>query len=564
MQLTSFSVSNYRSITAAHSILLSNITVLIGKNNEGKSNLLRALDAAMSLLRKHSIRASGARRYYAPYDFDYKWKRDFPVQLQQRRGVKNTTFRLEFALSEEEITAFRTEISVNLNGSLPLEIMIGPEEIPEFRVVKTGRGTKTLIARSSQVAKFIAHHIDFNYIPAVRTDRETLNLIQDMLGSELRSLEDNEAYQKALQIISDIQRPLLDSIASRVEAPLKEFLPSIKSVRIEITDDVRRFVMRRGVDVIIDDGTPTSLEHKGDGVKSLAALGLLKSKQSRPTIGASILAIEEPESHLQPGAIHQINEIIRGLSDRHQIILTTHNPLFADRESVTANIIVSEGSAKPAKNIKAVRDILGIRASDNLMHANFALIVEGQEDVIALRALLPTLSKKIGNALKNHIFVIEQFGGAGNLSYKISQLKNALCTTHIFLDHDEAGKQSFNRAVADGLASISNTTFTICSGFTESEFEDTIDPSIYKPRIQTDFGVSLDHPTFSGSKKWSSRIKATFEAQGKPCSNATLTKVKYIVAEEIQKSPQDALHPDHHRSSSILALKDSLELMIKS
>lgn len=515
----------------------------------------------MSLLRRHSARPAGSRRYYAPYDFDYKWKRDFPVQLQQRKGAKRTIFRLEFALSSEEVAAFKGDIGVSLNGDLPLEISVGPEELPDFRVVKTGRGTKTLTTKSSQVAKFVAQNIDFNYIPAVRTDRETLDLIQDMLGSELRTLEENEDYQRALQVIADIQRPLLDGIAERVEAPLKEFLPSIKSVRIEIPDDVRRFVMRRGVDVVIDDGTPTSLEHKGDGVKSLAALGLLKSKRSRPS-GASILAIEEPESHLHPGAIHQINSIIRGLAAQHQIILTTHNPLFVDREQVSANVIVSDGSAKPAKNIKSVRDILGIKASDNLMHANYALVVEGQEDVIALKALLPFLSEKLGGALKNHMFVIEPMGGAGNLGYKVSQLRNALCTVHILLDNDSAGKTAFDRAESGGFVSLANTTFTICRGFVESEFEDTIDPDLYKAKVAAEFGVSLDDPSFRGSRKWSARIKDAFGAHGKPCTETTLMKVKYLVAEEVQKSPANSLH--RHKSSSITALVQALEAMIKS
>ena len=47
MQLVNFSVTNYRSITKAHKINLQNITVLVGRNNEGKSNILMALNVAM-------------------------------------------------------------------------------------------------------------------------------------------------------------------------------------------------------------------------------------------------------------------------------------------------------------------------------------------------------------------------------------------------------------------------------------------------------------------------------------------------------------------------------------
>lgn len=55
MKLVEFSVKNYRSITDAHRIVLQNKTVLVGKNNEGKSNLLTALNTAMKAMIFHSV-----------------------------------------------------------------------------------------------------------------------------------------------------------------------------------------------------------------------------------------------------------------------------------------------------------------------------------------------------------------------------------------------------------------------------------------------------------------------------------------------------------------------------
>ena len=49
MLLKKFSVTNYRSITNA-TVSLGDFTVLVGKNNEGKSNLLRAIDTSMSII----------------------------------------------------------------------------------------------------------------------------------------------------------------------------------------------------------------------------------------------------------------------------------------------------------------------------------------------------------------------------------------------------------------------------------------------------------------------------------------------------------------------------------
>ena len=51
MRLSSFSIVNYRSITNARKIQTGNMTVLVGKNNEGKSNILRALTLAMDIMK---------------------------------------------------------------------------------------------------------------------------------------------------------------------------------------------------------------------------------------------------------------------------------------------------------------------------------------------------------------------------------------------------------------------------------------------------------------------------------------------------------------------------------
>lgn len=559
MQLVKFSATNYRSITSAHRIIFANVTVLIGRNNEGKSNMLRALEAAMALLKQIAMTSQHQNRRMHMYNPPYQWQRDFPVQFQHRRTATQTILKLEFLLDENECRQFKAEIGSNINGSLPLEIKIGKDHEPQIRLVKSGKNTTALAAKSAQIARFVANRIHFNYIPAVRTDNTTIELISSLLSQELRTLESDERYLEALTTIADLQQPILNELATRVHGPLKEFLPSIKSVKLEISESSRRGSLRRDVSVVIDDGTPTLLEYKGDGVKSLAALGLLKS-QSAPT-GASILAIEEPESHLHPAAIHQVNEIIRSISQTTQVIVTTHNPLFVDRENIKANVIVTDGGATPAKNISAVRDILGIKASDNLIHANYALVVEGEEDSIALRALLPLLSDKIAKALRNNMLIVEPIGGAGNLSYKLSLLRNSLCAVHTLLDDDQAGRDAYQKAEKDCLISAKNCTFIKCNGMTEAEFEDCLDPEVYRDVILSEQGVDLTSAKFRGNQKWSQRIRTTFLDQGKHFTDELLKKSKRLVAAAIAKNPKGALN--EHKRNSVDAVVSALERMIK-
>ena len=510
----------------------------------------------MNLLSRHGKRRPSALERGS---MSYEWRRDFPIQLQARKGAKQTILKVEFLLDDNEIQDFRSEIGSNLNGSLPLEIKIGKDENPEIRCIKSGKGTVTLNSRSSAIANFVAERIHFNYVPAIRTESSTLELIRNMLSQELRILERDDNYLRALETIAELQRPVLEQLSRRVQGPLKEFLPSIKNVKIEISDSSRRYGVRSEVSVIVDDGTPTSIEHKGDGVKSLAALGLLKSQNSRS--GASLLAIEEPESHLHPAAIHQVSEIILSISATSQVIITTHNPLFVDRANIRSNIIVAGGSATPARSIAQIRDILGVKASDNLTNANYALVVEGEEDVIALKAMLPNLSEKIGKALRSNAMVIEPIGGAGNLTYKLSLLRTSLCAVHCLLDHDDAGRLAYAKACAENLLTAASCTFVTCPGMPDSEFEDCIDVAVYKDEFREALGVDLNSTKFRGSRKWSDRLKSTLIDQGKLASESEISKAKYTLANIISKRPKDVLQPN--KRNSIDALIPALERFLK-
>lgn len=561
MRITSFSVTNYRSITVAHKISIDDTTVLIGKNNEGKSNLLKSIQVAMDLLQSHAYaERSITRRPYRGHEEIYFWNRDFPIQLQSRKSSTQTIFKIEFLLDQPEIDDFKREIGTSLNGSLPLEIRIGKDNKAQINLRKPGKNTKALSSKSAKIADFVAKRIYFNYIPAVRTDREAIEVVSRMLSQELRILENDESYQRALNVIQELQQPILDDLALRIQQPLTEFLPTIKSVQIEIPETSRRVGVRREFNVIIDDGTPTNIEYKGDGVKSLAALGLLKNKLVH--LGASIIAIEEPESHLHPGAIHQLNEIIKSLAESNQVILTTHNPLFVDRSNIKTNIIVNDGKATPAKSIGSIREILGIKASDNLTNANYALVVEGDEDAKALRSILPILSEKLAKALKNNMLVIEPIGGAGNLPYKLSLLKNSLCLTHVLLDNDESGRKAFQKAQDDSLLTIAACTMVTCKGMTDSEFEDCIEVGIYEGAVQEKFGVRLDGKSFRSNKKWSERVKSAFMDQGKPWSESVLKNIKYVVSEEVVRKPHGCLN--QHKRNSIDALVEALEKKVRS
>ncbi|MDO8303170.1 MAG: AAA family ATPase, partial [Sedimentisphaerales bacterium] len=336
---------------------------------------------------------------------------------------------------------------------------------------------------------------------------------------------------------------------------------NVSEVIISISKERQFRALRRSCEIYVDDGDCTALENKGDGVKSLAAISLMR-QYSASSAGNKklILAIEEPESHLHPNAIHNLRKVIQEMSKKYQILLSTHCPLFVDRQDIKANILVSDKRAVPAKNIMEIREILGVQASDNLMHAEIVLIVEGESDKITLNALLRRANKDIQKALENSVLVIDPLAGSGKLGFKLSQYKNTIYSTHCFFDNDQASIDAIDKAENNGLITTADYTLATGKGMNESELEDLYDPTIYVKFISKKYGITMGKELGAMSPKWSERVKSIFVSQGKRWTETLEKNIKCEIADIIANSTEETI--SSHRKSCFDALVNSLLLKI--
>lgn len=531
MKIVEFSVTNYRSVTTAHKIPMQNLTVLVGKNNEGKSNILSALNVAMRAVMLHSKEAGIHRPFMGRrFGIDYDWTRDFPIQFQCRKSGLESIFRLNFRLEDIELSEFHTATGIRGNEDIPISIKIGKDNIPKVEVPK--RGSPAYNKKSAIITEFISKRISFNYIQAIRTEGMAITALGDAIHSGLLALKDNPEYMEAQRRVYELQQSVLDEMSVQLLQPLQTFLPSIQNVTIKHSYDDNIYQLGRGnLDVIIDDGVATSIRNKGDGIKSLVTLAILKDR--RALAGASVIAIEEPESHLHSGAIHSLVDVIHKIAVNSQVIITTHNPLFVQQNHIESNILVDSGMARSAKNIAEIRNLLGVLPSDNLRNARFVIVVEGEDDVIALYKILPYYSKTVGEALQNNQVVLKSLGGASNLSHDLVDLKHCMCKFIALVDNDRAGVEAAERAIKNGLATEADIKYTTCPGSPEAEFEDCLQPSIYSNVILEKFNVNIACSQFRGNAKWSERIKQTFLSQGSRWTDSVESKVKLAVAQSI-------------------------------
>lgn len=547
MKISSIQINNYRSISEAK-IPLQDLTVFLGKNNEGKSNVLMAINVAISALQSHGDIKRKRISYRLRRDNEYyDWERDYPVDKQKGdKRNKKSKFILDFTLDVKEIEEFRKKIGHHLNGSLPIQIEYSNDNNAIIKVVKQGKGSKPLNEKSKEVCKYIAEHIEFNYIPAVRTVDHSMDIIITQIADRLRKERDNKEYQSVLKRIKELDLEIINKLSEEIKISLAEFLPDIKEISLQTTDDYDPIIRyRQDYSLIIDDGNPTNLLRKGDGVKSLVALSLLKNKKTIPNT-ASVIAIEEPESHLHPSAIEVLRKSIVALSEKSQVIVSTHNPQFVNRNDIDSNIIVDEGSAKKASNMREIREILGVKLSDNLYGAKLILFVEGSTDQKILLPLLEKKSNKLKKAIAEKELVIHPINGTDHIELNLSMAQTMVSDFFVFLDNDAAGRAAVKNSINKGLLESKDYLLAKFDDMSkDSEIEDMLDKKIYRDAILTKYGVEVDTDDFKARhRKWSDRIKTVFEKSAKLMDEDVLIEIKLFVSSIVKNNESIALRPE--------------------
>jgi len=547
VRLERFSIQKYRSIIKAEKLPLGDLTVLVGPNNEGKSNILQALVVGMEELASPRVRRRGVAGRRNREHGGYFWDRDFPQSLQAAEPNGHSIMDFDFALTDDEIDDFYGEVGSRLNGILPLRLSFGGTRA-SFTVRKQRHAT-ALSAKRDEIAGFVAARVQVQYVPAVRTAERASRIVQTMVRRELRAAERDTEYADAMRRLRELQEPVLRRISDAITDKVQGVLPDVRSITLEVDEDDRApWGVGGRHRVIVDDGNPTELDLKGDGMQSLTALSLIQHYSTASADAKEfILAIEEPEAHLHPKAIHALREVIRETSSRQQVVVTTHSPLFVNRLETSRNIIVERTQARPASSVQELRSVLGVRTPDNLEGAEVVLVVEGQEDETALRPLLAERSEALGRALADGMLTLYPLHGGGNLNYALTQLRDSLAAIHAFLDSDEAGHQAAAAAAAEGLLDEPDRTFAIRSGKTESEFEDLVDPALYADAVEDRFGVDVEVNLGRRGRsagKWSSRMPLVFEACGERWEGRKEGQLKALVAECVARSPADAIDAD--------------------
>lgn len=214
------------------------------------------------------------------------------------------------------------------------------------------------------------------YIPAVKNLTDDLKTSQStsfgrLLGLLLEDMSpDLVAINQSLEQLNglfnriehdgqivDGRHARVRELESSVEELLSENFPAVK-VELRIPPPELRTILN-AAQIFIDDGSHDLIDNKGDGIKRSLTFALLQCYVER--LGAAripegenefaqrplIFLFEEPELYLHPRSQRVLFGTLARISEGHQVVVTTHSPLFF-APGVTASFIrVAKKAAEP-------------------------------------------------------------------------------------------------------------------------------------------------------------------------------------------------------------------------
>ncbi len=477
--ITKIQIKNFRSIVSAE-IQATGLTVFVGANDAGKSNVLRALNLFFN----------GETDHKTPFAFARDFNQFAKVGIRKARQIEvKITFKLPDSYSKglpaNEVEWQKIWRSEGELARLENQCFVGGAKISARSKIPT-----------------LLDRIKFTYIPAIK-DSAFFTDLQGRLYDVLSSVAAEPLKLSAGQFEQQIElqlRELLESINASFKSESKMRMPENLRQVFESLE-------------INNDNVP--LSRRGDGIKVRhipMILKFLSDKRdqllNRGGVRYShVWGFEEPENNVEMAASFDMAREFRkvaGQNEQFQLFITTHSPVFyrmgldqSDLPSGACTHYVAKIATETliaSKNIADVDSALGLmdlvspfvseakqRYDEIKKQLNIVkglasksqptILVEGESDRIALQAAWLALSEHSAEHVTFHDGGADSYGSANALASRA--LAWALETRHsrnsdsakaiAIFDADEAG-QSAKKNLSDqfkvlGLEKSQNVRF---------------------------------------------------------------------------------------------------------
>lgn len=422
MRLTKVTIWNYRSywsddtegnveeVPSVAIDLSSGVNYLVGPNNVGKSNLLRAIALALDPNARYEpdIDRPQAKSWGPSIELE------FTVGPAPSAAVKQLVKDVD--AYERTIDGF-ADPSLASQGKLCFYVGYWKGSWRDERfLTRTNKNSGKVRGPNNKRLKAVERFYDLVRFVDIKSGEDLQDLLQrgfkEILSSAMGAGLSNEmkhadeAREAYVEALGKVLRPVGKHVEDRIKRYVRgisevDLVANVPPVKDAIAD----------AQVFITDAVRTALDQKGTGVRG-AMLLLLLSFIAESAKSAVVFGIEEPEAFLHPDAHRELGAGLEHFTQRDDVTLlvTSHSPFIfrAEGSATTGRNAVfvvrkdEEGRSSVAKDVTAAArtDLLGSQVLSLLLEkaeevpdkAKLVLLVEGETDAKYLQIAAQRLS----------------------------------------------------------------------------------------------------------------------------------------------------------------------------
>nr|WP_287412773.1 AAA family ATPase [Pseudodesulfovibrio sp.] len=407
-RISNLKIENYRSSQLLE-VDLQHFTPMVGPNNAGKSNLIRAL--------KWGIKPSSLKE-----DDFYRDAGGAPVQITLTvKGVtqallnnldpKHTAAMAKVVDNETLIVRRRQE-----QPGAPIKHILTEVWNPttdKFEKAPTGipQGFQALFPEPIHVEAMVDAAAD----AAKNTSTSTIGKLLKLITQDIR---DNHADQisQAMQTLNDLfsadgskRAPELNALDKDTNDALNTIFPGIEA-RVHVPEPTLDVALKSATVQVQEQGSSKDWQDfqlLGHGAQRSIQMALIQALAKRNNPGGTdqctLLLIDEPELYLHPQAIEQVREALLKLADvGFQIVFSTHSPQMIQQDDVPHALILRKNGqgtscrtmAKTVKTViqnnKQSEILFSLSGNSQILFCDNVLLVEGKTE----SRLLPYLYRQ--------------------------------------------------------------------------------------------------------------------------------------------------------------------------
>jgi ABC-type cobalamin/Fe3+-siderophores transport system ATPase subunit len=445
LKIKTVSVRGYRTIKDEFSFDLGNMITLVGPNNVGKTNTLKAIQL-----------------FFTGYENSLKY--DFETDMCKGERSLRTNIQITFGDFEENsdsdlidiIKQIRSslEISTGSDDEITLYLTFTPNSNAVYRVFPNAKRPKGSdgVAYSRlerRLFDYILGKISIHYIPSEKS-----------VGDLYKTLVMPYLFKRMHKELSPSLQKLngaLKGASDEINAVLKGSGLGTFHTSFELPTEPEDFF--RNVGFNLRDTNTTSVFQKGMGIQSAVLLSSFCwiARQENLDGKLPLWLVEEPESYLHPQLATQCLNLLQSLANDSQVITTTHSLGFVPQNpDQVLGVKLDDGWTKSSQYktyheaTKQIRASLGVKFSDFYNFSEFNILVEGQTDRKYLNFVIDKIrenaeeAKRFPTILSSRLSV-HDYGGVKGLegflraTFEFVRAERAAIS---LLDGDDAGDRA--------------------------------------------------------------------------------------------------------------------------